>query len=375
MEHKLMSDFQAVPRPFELSEDACYLVIGGVGGLGRAIVSWMIRHGARNIIIASRSAGKDGARAVDLEECGARVHTLSSDITDEEQLCSLIARCSKTLPPIRGIIHSAMLLCPALIKDITLEDWNQSLFVKVTGILNLHAQLPKDLDFWIMLSSVSGILGPTGQAGYAAANSFLDAFAAYRNHLGLPGVALDLGRISNIGFLASHPDVEEMMSRQGFVANTEQQLLTMIRYGMRKPCHSDDFGQVISGLGNWESGVSPSSLARSPFVHFRRITTSDERQQQPVSSDTVKDLRSLPFSDGVERVSSEIRNKVAALCMIPAEDVTASKSLTQYGVDSLVAVEMRNWIFRRFEHTVPLLQLMGADSLATLSLKICQSFA
>jgi acyl carrier protein len=61
--------------------------------------------------------------------------------------------------------------------------------------------------------------------------------------------------------------------------------------------------------------------------------------------------------------------------MIPAEDVTASKSLTQYGVDSLVAVEMRNWIFRRFKHNVPILQLMGADSLATLSSKICQSFA
>ncbi|KAL9043945.1 MAG: hypothetical protein Q9214_002884 [Letrouitia sp. 1 TL-2023] len=372
---------KAVPRILNASKlraDASYLLVGGLGGLGRATALWMMRQGAKNFVFASRSgmAKQEAKDTVDiLNKQGANVAVIDCDVSKQEQVEALVAKSKSTMPPIRGVIQGAMVLRDALFQNLSLSDYNATVQPKVQGTWNLHNSLSKtDLDFFILLSSASGILGNTSQAAYAAASTFMDAFADYRNRIGLPAISFDLGVIDEIGYVAENKELKQALDKQGFEGIHESELMAMIESAIVTPRRKRASGQTITGLGMYNADGSQPTFEYPMFSHFRRIYLKTEQVGGLVGNQVGNARESLrkaaSVEEGANKVCEAIIAKMSSLLMLPADDISSAKPMSEYGIDSLVAVEMRNWLFREMDANIPILELLAKTSLLQLSEKI-----
>jgi NADPH:quinone reductase-like Zn-dependent oxidoreductase len=191
-------------HPLVLNSNVTYMLVGGLGGIGRSITDLFVAHGAHNIAFVSRSATntKYEKYLEDLKARGVDARTFSCDISNEEDVAKMMDECSQQMPPVKGLVQCAMVLKDTIFEKMTHDDWLIGTRVKINGTWNLHSRAPRDLDFFIMLSSISGIIGNAGQANYNAGNIFQDNLAHHRCSLGLKATALDLGAVLDVGYLA-----------------------------------------------------------------------------------------------------------------------------------------------------------------------------
>lgn len=257
---------------------------------------------------------------------------------------------------------------------MSLQDYNDVMKPKVDGIWNLHNQLSKtDLDFFIMLSSVVGVAGDPSQAAYVSASVFQDAFAEFRNGQGLPAVTLDLGKVIDIGIVA-----ENFSSRRGVRGLwsrdlREDEVMANIESAIRTPLRRRGRGSTIIGLKDWSQAADP--VFQAPlFSQFRRAALESSRTGGPNEGRVPKIRENLKraasLEDAAQKTCDELVSKTASLLMIPKEDINPSKSMLDYGMDSLVAVELRNWLLRELEAALPVLELMTNTPLKQLSVNI-----
>lgn len=184
---------------------ACYLVTGGLGGLGLELAEWLADRGARDIILVSRSAPSLQAEGLIAEICsrGLRVVSRKCDIADASQCRDLLAKIDQEHAPLRGIFHLAGILDDGLLRDQSLFSFESVLAPKARGAWNLH-QLTRDrpLDHFVLFSSIASIFGSPGQGNYAAANAFLDALAQHRRWWNLPAMSINWGPWAKVGMAA-----------------------------------------------------------------------------------------------------------------------------------------------------------------------------
>jgi NADPH:quinone reductase-like Zn-dependent oxidoreductase/NADP-dependent 3-hydroxy acid dehydrogenase YdfG len=189
-----------------LRHDASYLLVGGLGGVGRSIASWFVRNGAKSLAFLSRSGRceKHEDFCKELEVMGCRVQVFEGSVANAEDVKRAIAEaCS----PIRGVINLSMALQDRSIDTMSYEDWYTAIRPKVDGTWNLHNALGSDLDFFVLFGSTSGLVGQYGQANYAAANTFLNAIVQYRHGQGLAASVIDLGVMEDVGYVAESSDL------------------------------------------------------------------------------------------------------------------------------------------------------------------------
>ena len=185
-------------RTGRLRQDRTYLVTGGLGGIGCALAEWLAEHDAGTIVLNGRRAPAPEAQAaIDaLRNRGFRVEVELADVTDAAQVDAMLARMNGTLPPLAGVIHSVGVLSDAALANQSWESFETVLWPKMLGAWHLHrATAGRDLDLFVLFSSVAGVLGNPGQANHAAANAFLDQLAAHRRATGAPGAGDCLGRL------------------------------------------------------------------------------------------------------------------------------------------------------------------------------------
>jgi hypothetical protein len=265
---------------------------------------------------------------------------------------------------------------------MTRDEYNIAMRPKVDGVWNLHNRLSRsDVDFFILLSSVVGLVGNPSQAAYVAASLFLDAFADFRNRLGLPAVSLDLGRVVGVGFVAENEAASRGVSKLWSRDIDEAELMALIASAMVAPRRRDGRpGASITGLKPWAPAAG-TAMDAPMFSHFRRaamrkaagMKTAAGAAEGGLAVRVRAVLREATSLDEAARyVCDTLMEKMAALLMVPAGDISASRSMADYGMDSLVAVEMRNWLVREMDATVPILDLLAKVSLQELSVKIVQ---
>ena len=191
----------------KLDANATYLIVGGLGGLGRSLAKEFVASGARNLAFISRSGDTNAeARAlvIDLAAQGARVKVFCADVADQDSFLAAMNQCAQQLPPVKGVIQMAMVLRDTILENMSYEDWTMPLRPKVQGTWNIHQYFDhtRVLDFMIFASSISGICGSRGQAQYDAGNTYQDSMAHYRRKLGLKAVSVDLGIVLDVGVMA-----------------------------------------------------------------------------------------------------------------------------------------------------------------------------
>lgn len=365
-----------------LRSDASYLIVGGVGGIGRSVARWILKHGAKNLVLLSRSAadgGKTAAFVAELEESypGSRVRAIGCDISSETDLSLALQRCTSELPPIRGLVQAAMVLEDSILEHMTIGNYNAAIRPKVQGSLNLHHQLGSDLEFFIMLSSLAGVIGVASQSNYTAGGAFQDALARHRISTGLHGVALDIGAVKEVGYVAGNQSVYDRLARMGCRLLGEEEVLSAVESAILYPCP-----QVMVGINTGASldGHDTMLARESRFDALRYRQFSNSGSNAPKANggaDNLADKLSSASSLDIaaELVVHALIKKLVAIFMIPEEEILVTKSMAAFGVDSLVAVELRNMLALQAGAEVSIFDIMQSPSLASLSSTVASTSA
>ncbi|RYP70869.1 hypothetical protein DL769_004844 [Monosporascus sp. CRB-8-3] len=385
--------------------DASYLLVGGLGGLGRSISIWMVQRGARNLSFLSRRAGS-GTDERDfvhtLESMGCAVQLVRGSVTDLTAVRSAI---DGVPVPLKGIIQMSMVLRDKGFSHMTIDDWNETTGPKIQGTWNLHhvsRERGVELDFFLLMSSLSGIIGQVGQANYAAANSFLDAFVKYRSAIGLPCTAIDVGAMEGVGYLSENRDLLKKMKGTGWRSVTEEQLLEAVGAATKRSLTTEgersqtlgsslsfpSWAGTISDQHNMLLGISPAIPLSSPDSSPRlrkdvRMAVyhnmGQSRSGRPNGSDGGDDnsLRSflslakmnpavLKQPETAAMLAREIGKKLFALLLRPEQEPDISLGLAEVGLDSMIAVELREWWKLEFGLTISVLEMLAMGTLGAL---------
>lgn len=253
-----------------------------------------------------------------------------------------------------------------LFEQIGIEEYKAIVGPKVQGAWNLHNALPKAaLDFFVLLSSAAGLFGTRGQAVYAGTSTFLGAFAGWRQAQGLPASAIHLSAIGDVGYVAENTDRQAAIgSTYGDKMLTEREFLALLRAAIENQRSDPDIytSPVLAATAQ-----QPYWASDAKFAHLRRAALAGQDGHEPtvVAADQslAQLLRGAESPEAAqEAISARLKAKLCSLLMVPAEDLDATKPIVTYGLDSLVAVEFRNWMAKEAGARVQLMDLMTSQS-------------
>ncbi|KAF2650360.1 putative polyketide synthase [Lophiostoma macrostomum CBS 122681] len=370
-------------RPsFSMEPNATFVIAGGLGGIGRVAARWMAERGARNLILLSRSGPRSDAAVAlctELRLKGVRVETPACDVTDLPMMRDVFEHLSTHMPPIKGVCQMSIVARDCLFKDMDFESWSVAVDCKSIGTWNLHAVLPPGMDFFVILSSISGLSGIRGQANYDAGNTYEDAFARYRVSQGEKCIALDLGAMLDDGILAENKELLNRVLAYGTLgAISRQRFYGMLDYycNPSMPILLPYESQVAIGIGTEDNdSLEGVNFNRQPML---RHATQDALKSGKAGSTgqaiTRRELfaNASSFEEAAGIVAESIIQKLAKSLteMQDSASIDHHRQLQMYGVDSLLAVELRNWIAKEFQADIAVFETQGASTLGTLSVSV-----
>ena len=357
--------------PLHCSPSGTVLITGGLGALGLEVAHWLVGRGARRLLLAGRRglpprADWPGAtdpevrRQIDavlaLEALGVTVATMALDVTDAAQVAAL-ASGAGGLPSITGVVHAAGVVHDDLVDKVDRAGLREVLAPKVSGALNLHRMFPPGrLDFFVLFSSCGQFARLSGQTSYAAANSFLDALAAHRNAGGhSETVSIGWTAWRGVGLSA---DIATTM----FEANSRGLDAVSVDEAFQAWAFGDRFRSSYLAVMRVLATDGP---ARLPM--FRDLTAVAAVAPEAAGTRFAVDLTGLTPAEGLEQVTADVREQVAAELNLVADDIDRRRPLVELGVDSVMTVALRVRLHRRFGLDLPPTILWAKPTVAALS--------
>ena len=329
-----------------LRGDRTYLVTGGLGGIGCVLAGWLAERGAGAIVLnGRRDPDPEAVEAIAaLREQGVTVQVELADVTDKQAVDAMMERIDATLPPLAGVIHSVGVLSDAALTNQSWDSFRQVVWPKMLGAWHLHrATMHRDLDMFIVFSSIAGVLGNAGQANHSAANAFLDQLAGHRRALGLPGQSIAWGAWSELGEAAEQRErIEAQLEAAGTGWITPQQGLNALESIVRQDLTT---GMVASV--DWQT-IAENSDEASPFLEDLIATSADDAVEEEESPDDL-----LTQLQGAQQVDVEgilvsfLQKELQAVMRLPSPPST-TVGFFDLGMDSLMSVELRNRLNRTF---------------------------
>jgi acyl transferase domain-containing protein/NADPH:quinone reductase-like Zn-dependent oxidoreductase len=368
------------PRPAEapaLRPDASYLVTGGLGGLGLKTAEWLVDKGARSLVLMGRhgASGPAATAVAALEAKGARVRVAAADVADRAALRGVLQDIDAHLPPLRGVLHCAGVLEDGIVAE---QDWGRFARVmapKVSGAWNLHSETAqRPIDLFVLFSSASALLGSPGQSNYAAANAYLDALAWRRRAEGLPALSVDWGPWAEVGMAAAQAgrDQSRRLAR-GIRPTSAMEGVRALESLLR-----EDATQAAVMAVDWAmllaAGPAPKLLStllestrrarRSPGASSAAMMPN--QPAAPPRDARVAILAAAPAERG-RLIEAHLAEQVWRVMQVPAARVDSTQPLKEFGLDSLMAVEIRNRVQATLGVSLPLVSILEGQSVARLA--------
>ena len=365
---EIASDRAPFVRP-----DGAYLISGGLGALGLKLARRLAEENAGAVVLLGRNEPSEAAQQVieQIESLGTRVQCLRADVSDHESLQTALADfASRDLPPVRGVVHAAGVLADGLLSRMSADQLDRAMRPKAAGGWNLHAATldggPLDetnncpLDFFLLFSSVASVLGSPGQANYAAGNAALDALAHARRRTGLPATTLNWGPWADAG-----------------MAVEEQRGAGLESRGMRLLPAAESLDMMLQLV---ESQAPQTVVVDADWQAMRRLLAD----QAPPLLEAVLPQGNAPAASGVDtafrdallaaaptsriaQLQTFVQQELARVMSVDADGLPVQQPLAEFGIDSLMSLELKNSLERRLGVTLPMAKLMEGPSIASLA--------
>ncbi|MDJ1175534.1 type I polyketide synthase [Roseofilum capinflatum] len=375
---KVVISLPEQPREVTIKPQATYLITGGLGALGLEIAEWMVKEGATHLVLTSRRSPSETAQAkiAQLENMGASITTVAADISTAKDNSQLLEQIAQILPPLKGIIHAAGVLDDGLLQSLTWEQFTKVMAPKVLGTWHLH-QLTQELplDFFICFSSIASLFGSAGQSNYAAANSFMDAIAHYRRGLGLPALTINWGPWGKVGMAANlSAELQQRLEESGLRSLDPEE-------GMRAISEllSASEAQMAVVPVEWPNFLRqlPEQQKHATFEKFSSRVHEEsqeetEAENQAEENRLLDQLQAVPSAEREDLLLSLLEPKIAHLLGMKDGKIDPEKPLTMLGLDSLMAVELRNLLQRQLEVDIPIPKLIEGISILEIAQWVTQ---
>ncbi len=357
--------------PSLFKTDATYLITGGMGGLGLTIAQWMIAQGSRHLALMGRSAPSETAQKAiaQMEATGARIMVVLADVSQSLQVAQALQTVKASMPSVKGIIHSAAVLDDGILLQLNQKRFQKVINPKVLGAWNLHLHtLDRSLDFFVLFSSAASLIGSPGQGNYSAANAFLDTLAHYRQSRGLTGLSINWGAWSEVGLAATETNQSDRFSDSGF--------------GTIAPALGlDIFAKLLQNKSAVQLGILPANwqilsqsspaLVQLPFLRDLMSQANQLFSPEQISiSGKRAELLLIEPDQRPALLTSWLREYIAHALRLPTEKLDTKRSLNYVNLDSLIAVELKNWIEKEIGISVPMADLLEGPSIVQLAAQV-----
>ncbi len=354
-----------------LRGDGTYLVTGGIDGFGFETARWLAANGARSIALVSRRGSATpgcGARVRELEAAGAAVHIYRGDVADRDSLAAVLNAIRAAQPPLCGIVHAASAIADGLASEIEIEQLQRALRAKLGGALALDALTRDDpIELFLLFSSATTLVGAPAQGAYVAANSALEALARRRRAEGRPALAIAWGPIADAGYLAERPEARDALAR---------------RLGA-KPTSA---AEALAGLPTMiASGLPVIAFAQTSWNEARRFLPilasslfSEVRTSGPAASSDEplsEQLASLDPDAALTLLKTVVAEEAATILRLPASGIDLARPLSELGMDSLMAVELRLALESRLRIDLPLVSLAEGTSAGSIAARLAAAIS
>ncbi|ORW17621.1 beta-ketoacyl synthase [Mycobacterium nebraskense] len=364
------------PEPTEtvaFTEEATYLITGGLGALGLVVAKWMAEHGARHLVVMGRGGASASAQeSLDaLRAGGTEVIVAQADVAKADEVAAVIESIGESMPPLRGVVHAAGIADDAILQCLDEQKLRKVMAPKVQGAWNLHALTSDaELDFFVLFSSAASLLGPPGAANYAAANAFLDALAWHRRAEGRPALSVNWGPWAELGFF-TRSELQSYFAQYGVEAMSAADSLRALSSLLARSVTQ----AVVLDIdwARWQPDVQPPLLAELG------VAPSGDQPQGATASGPGNGL-----SDELQGATPEERRRLleSYLCELAAGKLGLAPSnldiqapLNTLGVDSLITLELRMQVERDLGVVVPVTKLLEGPSVASLAEWLCDHLA
>ena len=357
-----------------IRSDATYLVTGGLGGIARHVVRWLVARGARSLVLTGRSAprGEAAECIADLEAQGATIRIVLGDLADRDDVGRLIAAATADARPLRGVFHLAAVVDDTLLVHASEESYRRVMRPKMAGGWNLYRGLAAaPLDFWISFSSIATVVTQPGQGPYAAANAFLDGLARYASARGTRMQSLQWGPWADTGL--AHEDGTQRSFRayaeEGIAPFAPDAGISILEYAMTR-----DAPVALTASVDWPTFLAtPSEQAiAAEFQELGPSTRSESAQPTttPAESSLRDRLVALPADAQSALLETHLRDELAVVLRTSASRIDPRKPMGSMGVDSLLALEFVRRLSRSTGVKLPATSVFNYPTVTALAQNI-----
>jgi short-subunit dehydrogenase/aryl carrier-like protein len=351
-----------------LKGDGTYLITGGLGSLGLAVARWMLDRGARHLVLVSRrEPSGSAARALEeLRSGGAEVRTVAADVSNPDDV-QRVLELPAGAPPLRGVVHAAGVLDDGLATDLDGERLARVMAPKAAGAWNLHvATAACDLDFFVLFSSVIGVLGAPAQANYAAANAFLDALAHLRRSQGLPALSIDWSGWAEIGMAAEASRNGRSIISEVGTLSPEQGVEAL---GRLLEADEPQVAVLPFRWGRWRE-LFPS-FSRSPLLRELVDAEADEQHEARAADRAAAEhILAAGEEERTGLIAAFLQQELARVLEIETDSLDVDAPLTHVGLDSLMALEVKNRVETTHGIELPVVGLIEDPTITNLATQV-----
>ncbi|XWW93079.1 hypothetical protein V2A60_001007 [Cordyceps javanica] len=372
----VITNVQAIDAGVILRPDKTYLLVGMTSQVGQSLCQWMVEHGARFVVMTSRNPNVDPKFIGFMSSLGATVNVSSLDITKRESLQRCYEEICKTMPPIAGVAQGAMVLRDSMFDGLTYENLTAVLEPKVTGTQLLDEFFyDAPLDFFIVMSSLTSVVGNSGQSNYIAANMFMVALAEQRRRRGVAGSSIAISSLIGIGYVERSSKFDaDYFANLGYRNISEPELHQLFAEAIlvgRPGCTQSS--EITTGLEPFHPQRNANTKAQFfedvRFNHFI-LERQDAKSSESRGSDVtmrVQLAEAKTADDAREMIKVGFLARLCRTLMLSADAaLNETASLVEQGIDSLMAVEVRSWFLKELDVDIPVLKILGGSSINDL---------